>query len=96
MYLERLLIFIDVFEVDKIEKKKMFYLFRFEFFVFKVLIDNPNSKKNKSVLFIEILENLNLFLFFLTSANIERVACTLKQYNIAVHNQNLNALGCRI
>lgn len=90
MYLERLLIFIEVFEVDKI---------CFEF-VLKVLIEDPNSKK-KSVLFILILGNPNLYLFFcfvfvFTSANIERVACALKQYDIAVHNQNLIVLGCRI
>lgn len=53
MYLERLLIFIEVFEVDKI---------CFEF-VLKVLIEDPNSKK-KSVLFILILGNPNLYLFF--------------------------------
>lgn len=52
MYLERLLVFIDVLEVDKIRKKKHFICFLLSFFHFKVLIDDPNSKKKKSVLFI--------------------------------------------
>ena len=83
-YVFREIFFISVLDLKKKKKKK---LFKF------VVIDNHDS--TISFLVIQNHENLNVFLFS-NSDIIERCLYLTAIRDIAVHNQNLIALGCKI
>lgn len=87
-------IFIGVLELKK-QRKKSFVCFLLLFFKF-ILIDNYNFEICFPVYLSFYLSwELNSF-FFSSSENIKSFLYLLAIRDIAVHNQNLFALGCKI